>query len=181
MSHPVVTVTSDTNTNMAVELLIRHEISALPVVGSDGELLGMVSEADLLPFEDRPDLRAQSTPTVASFMTHRVLSVPDSCEVARVARILLEADYRHVPVVKHGKVVGIVSRSDLVKVIARRDELIKSEITKRLERLGLGFGRDGVGVEVGVVTVHLDAHGAKRRHAESVARSVPGVMDVRFR
>lgn len=179
MSHPVITVTPDTNTNAAVELLIDHEISALPVVGSNGELVGIVSEADLLPFETRADPGSEST--VASVMTSRVLSVPDSCEVARVARILLEADYRRVPVVKHGKVVGIVSRRDLVKVIARRDDMIKTQVTARLEKLGLGFSDGDIGVEVGVVTVHLDDYGAKRRHAESVARSVRGVMDVRFR
>jgi CBS-domain-containing membrane protein len=178
MSRPVITVTPDTSIKAAAELLIALDISALPVIDSKGELAGIVSEADLLPFETLPGPGTQFTPPVSSVMTRRVLSVPADCEVSKVARILLEADYRRVPVVDGGKVVGIVSRRDLVKVIARRDDMIRSEIATRLRQLGLGTG--DVGVQVGVVTFQLDDEGSKRRLAESVALGVPGVIEVRF-
>jgi len=190
MSRPVVTVTPDTGVKDAAQLLIEHGISALPVIGSKGGLVGIVSEADLLPMETRPDPRSQAMPlpptagsapeTIAEVMTRRVLSVPVDCEVSRVARILLEAGYRHVPVVDGGRVVGMVSRRDLVKVIARRDDTIKLEIARRLGQLGLGTSLDEVGVDVGVATIQLDNQGSNRRLAESVALTVPGVLEVRF-
>jgi CBS domain-containing protein len=190
MSRPVITVTPDTGIKTAAELLVKHGISALPVIDANGELAGIVSEADLLPIETRPDPRSQATPllptagnvpeTVAEVMTRRVLSVPADCEVSRVARILLEADYRRVPVVKGGEVVGIVSRRDLIRVIARRDDLIKSEIVGRLGQLGLGTSPGDVGVDVGVVTIQLGDKESNRRLAESVALTVPGVLEVRF-
>ncbi len=190
MSRPVITVAPDTGIKAAAELLIAHGISALPVIGSKGDLVGIVSEADLLPIEIRPDPRSQATPlppsagsspqTVAEVMTRRVLSVPADCEVSKVARILLEADYRRVPVVDRGEVVGIVSRRDLVKVIARRDDMIKSEVARRLGELGFGASLRGFSVDAGVVTVQLDDKGSNRRLAEAVVVAVPGVLEVRF-
>jgi len=190
MSRPVITVAPDCNIKAAAELLIEHDISAMPVIGATGQLVGIVSEADLLPIETRPDPRSQATPLrptagsspqkVAEVMTRRVLSVSADCEVSQAARILLEDDYRHVPVVNERKVVGIVSRRDLVKVLARRDDMIKSEITRRLRDLGLDTSLGEVGVDFGVVTIQLDEEASNRRLAESIAVSVPGVFEVRF-
>ncbi|HEX9096335.1 MAG TPA: CBS domain-containing protein [Candidatus Dormibacteraeota bacterium] len=189
MTRPVITVTPETGIKGAAQLLVQHEISALPVVDAKGELVGIVSEADLLPIETRPDPRSQATPLaptagsspqkVAEVMTRRVLTVPADCEVSQVARILLEADFRRVPVVEDRKVVGIVSRRDLVKVIATRDDTIEAEIVRRLRQLGLGAGL-AVGVAAGVATIQLDDQGSNRRLAESVALTVPGVLEVRF-
>lgn len=190
MSRPVITVTPDTSIKAAAELLIGHGISALPVIGPTGRLVGILSEADLLPLETRPDPRNQATPLqptagsspqrVAEVMTRRVVSVPAECEVSRVARILLEADCRRVPVVNGGNVVGIVSRRDLVRVLARRDDMIKSELALRLGEVGLGTTVGKVGVDVGVVTIELDDEGRNRQLAESIAVAVPGVFEVRF-
>jgi CBS domain-containing protein len=190
MTRPVITVTPETGIKGAAELLVQHGISALPVVDAKGELVGIVSEADLLPIETRPDPRSQATPLpptagsapqkVAEVMTRRVLTVPADCEVSQVARILLEADFRRVPVVTDRKVVGIVSRRDLVKVIATRDDTIENEIVRRLGQLGLGTSRDDIGVAAGVATIHLDEQRSNRRLAESVVLTVPGVLEVRF-
>jgi CBS domain-containing protein len=190
MSRPVITVTPDTAIKAAVGLLVQHGISALPVVDVNGKLVGIVSEADLLPIEIRPDPRSQATPllptagsapeTVADVMTRPVLAVPADSEVSRVARILLETDCRRVPVVSDGEVVGIVSRRDLVKVIARRDDMIRSEIVRRLGALEIRTGPGAVGVDVGVVTIQLDDNGSNRRLAESIAITVPGVLEVWF-
>jgi len=108
------------------------------------------------------------------------VSVPADCEVSRVARILLQSDCRRVPVVNSGEVVGIVSRRDLVRVLARRDDMIKQELAIRLGELGLGSSVGEVGVDVGVVTIALDDEGCNRQLAESIAVTVPGVFEVRF-
>jgi len=85
MSRPVVTVTPEATIKEAAQLLIEHGISALPVLDAAGALVGIVSEADLVPLEARPDPRTQATPpapsagtmprVVADVMTRRVLSV----------------------------------------------------------------------------------------------------------
>lgn len=78
------------------------------------------------------------------------------------------------------QLVGILSRSDLVKVIARLDGDIEAEIVSRLGQLGLDGSSCRVGVADGVATIELDDQGSGRRLAESVALTVPGVLEVRF-
>lgn len=177
MSRPVITVTPDCTVKAAAELLIEHDISALPVVGPTNELVGIVLEADL---PQRRPTAGIAPHKVAEVMTRHVPSIRADCEVSQAARILLEDDYRYVPVVNGGQVVGIVSRRDLVKVLARRDDMIKSEITRRLRELRIETSPGEVGVDVGVVTIQLHDEGSKRRLTESIAVSVPGVFEVRF-
>src|SRR5215471_16304277 len=62
MTSPAITVAPDTHCKEAAALLVRHRISALPVVDASGRLVGLVSEADLLPLETAPDPRSQATP-----------------------------------------------------------------------------------------------------------------------
>jgi CBS domain-containing protein len=192
MSHPVFTVTPDTDIKTAARLLVEHEISALPVVDAKGRLVGIVSEADLLPLETRPDPLSQATPlaptagtapkTVAAVMTRDVVVVDAKSEVSQAARIMLEASIKRVPVMRGGRVVGILSRRDLIKVIARGDADIEAEIVRRLAGLGLGAaaGAGAVSVAGGVATIQVDDHGSGRRLAESVALTVPGVLEVQF-
>jgi CBS domain-containing protein len=192
MSRPVITVSADTGIKAAASLLAEHGVSALPVVDATGALVGIVSEADLISIETRPDPRTQATPlaptagssprTVSEVMTREVLTVSTGSEVSQAARIMLDAGVKRVPVVEGGRVVGVLSRRDLVEVIARRDEEIEDEIEVRLQYLGLGqVGSGGVKVAAGVATLRMDGPGAfARRLAESVALTVPGVLEVRF-
>jgi CBS-domain-containing membrane protein len=190
MSRPAITVKADTGIKEAARLLVELGISALPVVDAYEVLVGIVSEADLLPMETRPDPRSQATPlaptagsspkTVAEVMTRDVLTVSAESEVSQAARIMLDEGVKRVPVVQGRRVVGILSRRDLVKVIARRDEDIEDEIELRLRELGLAIGRGAVSVAAGVVTIRVDAEGSGRGLAESVALTVPGVLEVRL-
>jgi CBS-domain-containing membrane protein len=190
MSRPVITVTPDTGIKAAARLLVERAISALPVIDAKGELVGIVSEADLLPLETRPDPLTQATPlaptagsapkTVAQVMTRDVLVVTASSEVSQAARLMLDTGVKRVPVVQGRRVVGILSRRDLVKVIARRDVDIETELVDRLGGLGLGTDRGAVSVADGVAAIQIEDHGAGRRLAESVALTVPGVLEVRF-
>ena len=147
MSRPVVTVSPDASIKQAARLLVEHGISALPVLDAGGALVGIVSEADLVPLETRPDPRTQATPPapsagtmpriVAEVMTRRVLSVRAASEVSQAARTMLEAGIKRVPVMSGCKVVGIVSRRDLVRVIAREDEAVRYELADRLAEAGI--------------------------------------------
>jgi CBS domain-containing protein len=84
------------------------------------------------------------------------------------------------PVVRGRRVIGIVSRRDLIRVIARRDDSMRLEIQKHIRELGLATGEEDVKVELGVVTVALSGNGRVRNLVESVVLTVPGVLEVRF-
>jgi len=87
---------------------------------------------------------------------------------------------KRVPVMSGRRVVGIVSRRDLVKVIARADEQIEGKINSLLAELGLTTAGATVKVTDGVATVPVDYKGAARRLVESAVLQVAGVLEVRF-
>jgi CBS-domain-containing membrane protein len=190
MSRPVITAIPSTPVKDAARLLVEHGISALPVLDARGALVGIVSEADLMPMQTRPDPRAQATPqrpsaghsplTVGEVMTHQVLTLSAGTEVSQAARSLLEAGVKRMPVVRGRHVIGIVSRRDLIRVIARRDDSMRLEILKRIQELGLATGEEDVKVELGVVTVALSGNDRVHNLVESVVLTVPGVLEVRF-
>jgi CBS domain-containing protein len=190
MSHPVFTIGPDASIKEAAELLIDHAISALPVVDPSGRLVGIVSEADLLVMETRPDPRTQATPLaptagsaplkVSDVMTRRVITVPTKSEVAQAARLMIESDIKRVPVMLGKRVVGIVSRRDLVRVIARRDEDLQAELQRKVKDIGLGLPPGAVTVDGGIATISVDDREMGRQLAESVALTVPGILEVRF-
>ncbi len=191
MTAPVITVRPEAPVKEAARLLVEHEISALPVLDAGGELVGIVSEADLLPIETRPDPRTQATPIpptagsappyVADVMTRQVVTIESGGEVSEAARLMIEADVKRLPVMDHERLIGIVSRRDLVNVIARRDEDVQAELWHRLSDAGLGVTAGGVDVSEGVASIKINGSAPSRRLAESVALTVPGVIEVRFR
>jgi len=190
MSQPVITVTPSTGIKTAAELLVEHGISALPVVDSAGQLVGIVSEADLIYIEARPDPRSQATPLgptagstprhVAEVMTRDVVVVTTQSEVAEAAKTMMSSDVKRVPVMSGRRVVGIVSRRDLVKVIARTDSRIEAAVNSRLAELGLATAASTVTVTDGVATIPVDREEAVRRLVESAVLQIAGVLEVRF-
>src|SRR5262249_56593022 len=96
MTPPAITVRRETHCKDAAALMVRHRISALPVVDSTGRLVGLVSEADLLPLETTPDPRSQATPLprrldplprrVDEVMAREVSTVADFTDLAVVAQ-----------------------------------------------------------------------------------------------
>ena len=190
MSRPVVTVAPGATIKSAAQLLVEHRISALPVLDERGRMVGIVSEADLVPMQTRPDPRSQATPPaptagrmsriVADVMTRKVVSVTAASEVSQAARTMLEAGIKRVPVLSGRRLVGIVSRRDLVRVIARKDDAVRSELAQKLAEAGLGPAAATVTVRAGVAEIALAGRGPQRRLSESLALSVPGVLEVRF-
>jgi CBS domain-containing protein len=190
MSTPVITASPSTPLKEAARLLVEHGISALPVLDAREELVGIVSEADLLPMQARPDPRSQAAPqrpsagrsplTVGEVMTRHVLTLSAATEVSQAARSLLEAGVKRMPVVRGRRVLGIVSRRDLMRVIARRDDSMRLEILRRIRELGLVTVERDLKVELGVVTVALEGNDRVRHLVESMVLTVPGVLEVRF-
>jgi CBS domain-containing protein/rubredoxin len=111
MTTDVVSVRAESTIESAARLLARHRISGLPVMNQDGKLVGLVTEYDLI---------AKQGATVADIMSHSVISVSPDTAVEEVAHLLANRRIRRVPVLDGDQLVGIVSRSDLVKQIAMR-------------------------------------------------------------
>ncbi|NUT92798.1 MAG: CBS domain-containing protein [Saccharothrix sp.] len=115
MTSPVIAVTPDVPVREAAALLASHGFTALAVV--DGErLVGVVTEADLLRGE-HADHRPGETP-VRAVMATPVLGVDPDAPIGAVARIMLEDHVRWLPVVDGSALVGVVTRRDLVRVMA---------------------------------------------------------------
>jgi CBS domain-containing protein len=109
MSSPVVTVPVDAGRAAIAALLTRHKISAAPVVDAAGAVVGLVSEHDLL---------AKSGAAAGELMTTALVSVSPECPVSDVRHLLVERRIRRVPVLHEGRLVGIVSRGDVVATMA---------------------------------------------------------------
>lgn len=191
MTSPAITVTPEMHCKDAAALLVRHRISALPVVDANGRLVGLVSEADLLQLETSPDPRSQATPlarrttplprTVEDVMSPEVYTVDEDMDLGIVAQRMLEANVKRFPVLHGDRVVGVVSRHDLVKVIARPDTEVEGGVKTALIEEGVRLTSLDVRVHDGVVELTGDGDRRTLRLAEILARSVPGVLDVRVR
>ena len=189
MSSPVITVPPDMRLKEVADLLVRHGISAVPVVDDD-ELVGIVSEADLLPLELTPDPRAHLAPppdppsgvprVAAEVMTRAVVALPEDADAAEAGRLMLDRRIKSIPVVRGRQVVGIVARRDLLEVLARSDE----DIARDLEALlAAELGAPSpyrMTVRDGIVEFTGPTDPTSRTLATLLARDVPGVVEVRF-
>ena len=109
MTTPVVTAAPDTPASGVAQLLARHKISGVPVTDPDGAVVGLVSEYDLL---------VKKGATAREIMSPSVISVTEETDVDDVTTLLVDLRIRRVPVLAGQRLVGIVSRSDLVKLLA---------------------------------------------------------------
>ena len=111
MSREVVTVNADMLVEDAAKLLAYHNISGMPVEGWDGSIVGIVSEADVI---------GHIGATVSDVMTRDVISVGQEATVEEIASLMAERRIKRVPVMRDGRVVGMVSRADIVRALAAR-------------------------------------------------------------
>ncbi len=109
MSTPVISVPPDTPVEDIAELLRRHRISAVPVVDDSKHVLGLVSEYDLL---------AKAGPTAAQIMSTAVISVTVGTQISDLRQLLVDRRFGRLPVLEDGRLVGIVSRGDVVALLA---------------------------------------------------------------
>lgn len=178
MTRPVYTVEPSTTMRAASAILVDHGFSALPVVGPGGLLVGIVSGSDLL----LANLEHGAATTVGQVMTTRVTSAPLTATPAELASAMLGQRLRCLPVADaRGAVVGVVSRSDLLRILTPADDVLAA----RIDRLLTAYSRTrrwDVEVRDGriVVTGQFDEE-AERRVVTALVRTVPGIAGIDLR
>ncbi|SEC62386.1 CBS domain-containing protein [Amycolatopsis tolypomycina] len=184
MTAPVTTVRPWTSAKEAAELLSVHGFTALPVVDDDGGLIGIVTEADLIrgriPADPRHAHRrhdaAVAGETVGDVMTSPATAMSSGTDIADLCQALVDARIRAMPIVDGSAVVGIVTRGDVVRTLAREDTDIARDVKHRLEIYG-GGGRWKIDVRDGHVHItDLYDDDTDRHVARLLALAVPGVV-----
>lgn len=202
MTSPVVSVDADMPLKEVAILLVENKISGVPVVDADGAVLGIVSEADFLVKEQgaeairhrplarffgesrgsREQLAKVAAVTAGDAMTAPAITIDSHRRISEAAALMTARRMNRLPVVDDGRLVGIVTRADLVRAYVRSDEelagTIRDEVLLRI--LWLDPASFTVDVTDGVASV--SGHVPRRSTAEMIAHLVamiPGIVDAR--
>jgi CBS domain-containing protein len=210
MVRDVVTVRPNTDVADAIKLLSEHDVSALPVVDKASYQVGMLSEADLIHRTEigtekhRPwwleavtgattlaeEFAKSHGKKVGEVMTTGVISVTEETPLSEIAALFERKRIKRVPVVKDGKLFGIVSRSNLIQALAsvvgnidqhdETDRRIRLDLLSRLrEQSWTDFGSRNITVSDRVVHLWgLVGSEAERKALLALAEGVPGVSRV---
>lgn len=194
MSGPVVTVSPGTSVKDAAKLLASHGFTALPVVDDDTGLIGIVTEADVIRRRFPRDPRYRITDgydravddkppvppsTVGEVMTSPAIGMGAGTDLVDLVSVMLDDRIRCIPIVDGSSVIGIVTRRDLVRALARDDQTIARHISRQLTMYG-GAERWTVDVADGFATIRDEHDDSSDAHVAAVlAEAVPGVIAVR--
>jgi CBS domain-containing protein len=211
MVRDVITIGPEDTIADAAKLIAQNDVSALPVLDDEGRLVGIISEGDLMNREEigtevhHPWWIEAVTPAatlatefakshgkrVKEVMSDNVITATEETPLAEIAAILERNRIKRVPIMKDGKLVGIVSRSNLVQALASNDAIsaerpdsnrvIREEILSRLkqQQSWTDFGSRNVIVNDGRVYLWgLISSEAERKALIALAEGVPGVTQV---
>ena len=213
MVRAVITIKPADTVAKAVDLFAKHDISALPVVDDNDTVVGIISEADLVHREEigtevqRPWWLEAVTPAstlakefakshgrrVDEVMSNHVVSASEDTPLAEIATLLERHRIKRVPILRNGKLVGIVSRSNLIQALAlpqivtntntgtsstNNDRIIRLDLLDRLAgEAWTSFGERNVIVRSGVVHLWgLVGSQAERKALAALAEEVLGVV-----
>ncbi|MGW2634838.1 CBS domain-containing protein [Streptomyces chattanoogensis] len=198
MTETVAAVDRGARFKEVVETMERWKVSALPVLAGEGRVVGVVSEADLLPKEgfresdpDRlaqlrrvDDVRRAEALTAGELMTSPAHTVRADATLSQAARVMARESVKRLPVVDgRGMLQGIVSRADLLKVFLRSDEDLAEEIRRNI--VGTLFAAPARDLQVTVADGVVTLRGRVRDTSlvpviARLVRAVEGVVDVEF-
>lgn len=208
MVRDIVTVRPESSVTEAIKLLSEHDTSALPVVDDDGNLVGILSEADLLergelghhhpwwietlmPASKLAEEFAKAHgKKVKEVMSTDLITAKEDTPVSEIAALLERHRIKRLPIVKNGKIVGVVSRSNLIQALASSKPALRAKKEsdrtirlKLLDRLGkqqwTDFGSRNIIVENGVVHLWgLVGSESERKALTALAEEIPGVARV---
>ncbi|HZJ38735.1 MAG TPA: CBS domain-containing protein [Chthoniobacterales bacterium] len=114
MTRDIISVAPTMTVKLLAKTLIKNQVGGVPVAGKNGKIIGIVSEADILSKKGKD---------VKSIMSKKVISVPDDTTVEEIAQLMNTHNIKRVPVMNDAKIVGIVSRADIVSAIARGEHV----------------------------------------------------------
>jgi CBS domain-containing protein len=198
MQRAVVTVRPETTLRDVARILTEHAISGVPVADEAGAVLGVVSEADFVTREggladdrrrglfhllaegpDRAAMLKVEARTAGEAMTSPAITVEPVASIRDAARIMTERQVNRLPVVHDGRLVGILTRADLVRAYARSDEELTAAVREDVIRRAMWLDEaavtvrvvDGVATLTGVVEKRSDVPILER-----LVREVPGVL-----
>ena len=180
MSSPAITLGTNSTIREAIELLDRKKVTLLPVVDRLGALKGVISEADLLTevLDTGSGTPADSARPVTEIMTRLVTSVDADADLEEVVELMATTMLKSLPVLDSGRVTGVISRSDVIHLLATRDDRLRAAL------VDLFFSERPdwlIEVRDGSVTVIGPADNHERRLAAVLAGSVTGVRSVKVR
>lgn len=209
MSTVVATIDAGATVQEAAKLMLERRISALPVMDSKGRVIGVISEGDLvrrtelgtgaarswwlgllaLPAENAAQdyLKTHGT-SVSEVMTRPAVSVRRATPLREVARLLEKHRIKRVPVIEAGRLVGIVSRADLVRRLATSparpaprassDRALRRQVLKRVAQSGVDVLYVNVTVEGGTVHLWGSVRSALEQKALRAAAKAAGIRKV---
>ncbi|WIY00459.1 CBS domain-containing protein [Amycolatopsis mongoliensis] len=193
MTADPITVSPQTPFKDIAELLTGNGISAVGVVDKTGALVGVVSEADLLPhlwedrkprWRDRRMARKAKACLAKDLMTSPAVTIDAGATFAAAAAQFARSGVRRLFVLRNGKVVGVLSRRDLIAVFTRGDADLEREVSEGVLRERLNLGPDRVRVEVRAGIVTVVGRVERRSDIDPVTRLIQelsGVVEVRNR
>lgn len=209
MASPVITMKPTSTVNEAAQIFVERHISGAPVVDDTGAMVGIVSEGDLLHRSEAGTQRRRSwwlhlltrketlaadyikehARSVGDVMTRRVISASPDTPLREIARLLEKNRIKRVPIVENGRVVGIVSRANLIQALAvapesqppaTSDSAISDQLIARLQNQPWGkTGLVNITVANGVVGLWgLVDSDVERRAVRVAAEAIPGVTGI---
>ena len=187
MTHHPVTTHPRTPTKTALQLLDEHSITSMAVVDGENRIVGVISEADLVRESVPADTRAHMIPppddlrpprprTVGEVMNRHPVAVHGESDLAEAVDLMTSTAVKSLPVLddRH-RVVGMISRHDIVHLLARDDGRVERDLDELYRQAGVDWL---VRVENGLATVEGPQDPKSRAMAESLAATVPGVTGV---
>ena len=195
MTRDVVTLSPDDSWLCAVRYVVNHHVHALPVVDGEGQVVGIVAESDLMPKEERLDAKRHLLPPmqtprdrrrahalrVREVMSTRPVTIPADTPLGEAGRIMHRKHVGRLPVVDaDGRLVGIVTRSDLLATFLRDDTEVEADVRRALA----GMGEDVVSaVELSVTDCAVTVRGTLPLQSQAMdvvdaLERVPGVVGV---
>ena len=194
MTRDVVTVSPDAAFKHIEQLMDEHHLSALPVLDAKGGVVGVVSEADLMlrteaaaeePGRWTHDARERRSKahaqTAAGLMSSPAVTVPSNLPLAAAARLMRKQSVKRLPVVDSGRLVGIVSRADVLKSYLRSDAEIQSDVVDGVIRGSMWLDPSTFDVKVDDGVVRLRGEVDRRSDVEiltTLTLAVEGVIGV---
>lgn len=197
MTEKVFTVTPGTSLKLVATRMLEYGVSGLPVVDGD-DVVGVVSETDVLfkertapdrkgvvdwlvHYGDDPPLAKLDARTAGEAMTTPAVTIPSGRTVEDAATLMLDLRIDRLPVVESGRLVGIVTRSDLVRAFARSDDVLAQEIREEALLRRFWVGPSAVTLEVDDGNVLLEGRVDTQDLAEAIVafvERIPGVVSV---